>query len=372
MSKSLFKNIIIFGLMGLSIFLTIRLWFGVAYIPGLFPDSPVVVAADPAGQRNADMVIESASIMVAAGGRVHQNIHGNISEQLAWNIASYAIAALIENGTYEQTHRSSDFIFDLGSENLMVINYNFSMPTTFFREFFGQRAGFLSSVFGSFEELAMAPTRHGEITFSFNDQTTGSFHAFTLQDQEIFYKFTNFFADVMESDPYVPSTFPVADINPIGDLRLATAEPFVSFFFPATPRSSTVNNIFTYHDNFRVVKFYPNNVVEYNSLVGRNVGSTNFITSFLAVLDMIDQDQNNMIDNGAPMNDIFFVGYYYDASNSRWSFYFDYVVDGMVLDLTRDFYPLVHAIEVQTANNTVERYRRLMLNFIREDIADEY
>ncbi|MCL2396525.1 MAG: hypothetical protein FWC93_00485 [Defluviitaleaceae bacterium] len=381
MKKSVIKNIAICLLAVACAFLTVRLWFGGTDIQGLFP-APVAAAVSPVGQPRARHMITSASIGISPDGIMHHITLGNISEETSWHLAEEAITALISDGSHRYSGVLDDDAWaEIFGRPSIFVQYNFSMPTSFFREHFGQRQGFLSGVFGSFEALVIAPAIDGAL-FYFISHADGSFHAFATQDSDVRASLAGFFEEIdiygfipthrMEGAELLPvwtETTAHTHTSPIGELRLATVEPFVRFFFPDPNAiiASPVNDVFTYRHGPRVVRFYHNNILDYRTQPGRGTGVANFTTSFLAALDMKNRNEDALEALGTNMNDITFVGYYYDVPSGRWTFYFDYVANNMPVDLGREFYPLTHAIEIQVTNNTVTLYRRLMLVFV-EDI----
>ena len=147
---------------------------------------------------------------------------------------------------------------------------------------------------------------------------------------------------------------------------LATVLPFVSSFFP-NPSAivySTINNIYTYRDNFRVVRYYPTNVIEYKAIRTNAHVESDFHSSLAAALSMISRDRANMQILNAPMNHFTLTSYYYQGA--AWHFNFDYVWRGGVVAFDNEFAQginMTHAIEVEVVNNQVTSYRRLNLNF---------
>jgi len=379
MKKHMIKNIIICALAVTCALLTVRLWFGNFLIQGLFPNEPVV-AASPAHQRMAGGMIESARMTIKTGAdeEMQETVYSGLSAHLAWEISVKAISELINEGSFDRSGTLDEaFENQIFSQEHIAIQYNFSMPTSFFREQFGQRPGFLSSVFGSFETLLIAP-QQGVINFYFisNEST---FHIFILEDEQIYDDFLNYFA---QEPQYIQSSdFEIAWRNPIGEQMLhADVRPFVLFFFPnpvAASEGVTINGVYTYVDSTRTVKFYPNNIVELNALLGvRSSGPASLASSLLAALDMLDRDKASMQARGEPMNDVFLAGYSFGPSEEQWNFYFDYIVGGRPMDIHGikgiDAGALSHAVEIRVMNNTVVQYRRLMLNFFESVNAYEY
>lgn len=355
MTKSIIKNIIIGVLVATCAALTVRLWFGSSPLQRLFPAATVTLAVNPANQPMSRAKIQSARLETFG-----ISFYGNISESQAWNLADSAFRALISDGVH--SHSGTACSVEIEAESI-TIAYNFTMSASFFREYFGNRPGFLSSVFMGFESVTML-AQGNEVLFYFFENATDNFHAFSLQDPWLAQSLKEFFA--------LPQAFstPLADIeightNPVLDLRLSTVRDFVSFFFPNPSAivESTINHVHTYRDSRRVVRFYPNNVAEYSAMAGRDAMAADFTAAFLAALEMIDRDRTAMANLGVAINDIVFVKYRHDNSTGRFVFYFDYAADGKLLDLSKVFSPGRHAVEVEVAGNSVVRYRRIMLNF---------
>jgi hypothetical protein len=382
------KNIIICALAVTCALLTIRLWFGNFLIHGLFPGEPVV-AASPAHQRMAGGMVETGKMAVSLddGGERYEMVYSSLSAHLAWGISARALSALIDEGSFDHSGTLDEAAkVQIFSHNNIVIQYNFSMPTGFFREQFGQRPGFLSSVFGSFETLVIAP-RQGIINFFFvsgangGEDGNGMFHVFTLDDSQIYddvrYLFAQRAEEAEKGSPdyhirrgleFVPTwedDFKIVWQNPIGEQMLhADVRPFVLFFFPNPAVASygvTINGVYTYQDSVRVVKFYPNNIVEANALPNtRPSGTVSLGSSLLAALDMLDRDN--------PANDVILAGYSLGPAEGQWNFYFDYVAGGRPITISEiegivDTGALSHAVEIRVINNAVVQYRRLMLDF---------
>jgi len=359
------KNIIICALAITCALLTVRLWFGNLLIHGLFPGEPVV-AASPAHQRMAGDMVQSARMTVnfSAGG--YQVVYSNLPAHEAWRISMQALSALIDEGSFERSAVLSEAVrVELFSRDNIVVEYNFAMSTSFFREQFGQRPGFLSSVFSSFETLIITPAPAG-VDFYFISNESGMLHVFTLDNAIIFDELREYLAQ--EPEPVHSLDFVIRWRNPIGEQMLhGTVRPFVLFFFPNPAVASdgvTINGVYTYTDNTRVVKFYPNNVVEYNAMMATSPsGTVSLASSLLAALDMLDRDRASMVSLGNPMNDVFLVGHSVGPEVGQWNFYFDYIVGGRPMELGDDVEILNHAVEIRVINNAVVQYRRLMLNF---------
>ena len=373
------KNIIICILAVTCALLTTRLWFGNFFDYGLFSGAPVA-AASMANHRMSNAMVESAKMAMSMDGQSYEVIYSGLHGHPAWQLSRRAISAVINEGSASGSGTLDEDSFGkiFATQNI-VIQYNFSMPAGFFREQFGQRPGFLSSVFNDFQTLVISSDQEA-MNFFFINNTSGAFSSFSLNNQQIYNDFHIFFTEsaddahrpqhIRNDLDFLPTgdeNLPLISRNPIGDqLLLADVRPFVAPFFPnpAAMSEFTIDGVYTYLDNLRMVKFYPANIIEYNALLGSSSSSAaSFTSSFLAALDMLDRDMTNMQARETSINDVFLTGYSIGPMAGQWNFYFDYVVSGSLVYISNDIEILNHAAEIRVVNNDVLQYRRLMLYF---------
>ena len=387
------KNIIICALALVCALLTIRLWFGDIPVHGLFYLAPAQAASQLAHPM-APEIITSARLEVSINNQnqddnqnqnQNQNqpqtittIYSNLKDRQAWQTATQAISALIDEGSFSHTTTTPP-----PAKKIITIHYNFPMSSSFFREFFGQRPGFLSSIFTSFNTLTISPTAYGaSFTFSSFSSNGGEYnhHIFNIENTQINNDLTALFEYLQTQMNQTPpqalpqtTTPQITAKNPIdAPLLLHTVLPFIDFFFPnpANIGQSMINGVYTYKDNFRVVKFYPNNIVQYTALQTQSPTTPPSLTSsLLAALNMLNRDKAAMQARGTPMNNVFLVGYSTDPIIGQWNFYFDYIASGQPIQIDLDTHhlsltsQLSHPLQIQVTNNTVTSYTRLMLNF---------
>jgi hypothetical protein len=404
--RSYTKNIIICLLAAVVGVLAIRLWFGPLSFAGFFSDAVPIAARtaiNPWQEAAAPLMIRSARLTIGLTVGVetgpdllhYREIYNNLEEQEGWRLAEKAIRQLIERGSFARSGSlDEDFLLNQFGRGSLVIGYNFLMPSNFFREFFSTRPGFLSSHFAEFDTLIISSS----LDFSFANSQTRNFYVFSLDSPALYAEFAEFFAaelaanvpevpsfDVMLPDVMRPDLMAdfmpdlgfitpgnIAVRNPIGMMLLDTVEEYVSFFFPAPSAvtSGAINMVYTYRDLDRVVRFFPDSVVEFNavpriSAVTRAGGTeADFVQSLLAAFDMISRDARNQRGLGAPMNEVILASHHYAAETGHWHFYFDYITADTPVDLARIMPEhRGHALEVRVLGGSVVFYRRLMLNF---------
>ncbi|MCL2415429.1 MAG: hypothetical protein FWD01_01325 [Defluviitaleaceae bacterium] len=410
--KSLAKNILIASLVAVCAALTFRLWFGGFGMQNLFSASSNVELSMGTNELT-EMMIHPVRIIVKAEkseGHNQANELGQIAEieEFTQFNTMYApssenphlilgmriISEVLQNGQYDNSLNSgleefhSEFSWLVGGENeIIIFEYNFPMPADIFGEHFGQHQNMLSTRVSSFDMLVIS---HGKdmLLLAFTDRENMRIHYFSVEnslDFEVpetpetavrYYLSTERFPDSFGSISFIPAWEDILYKNtikpqaPYTDMRLNTIEPFVHFFFPnpGAMFSTTINNLFTYRDNFRTVKFYPNGVMMFSTMPsGRDTDNTvSFTDAYFAALNMVQLDIESMQSLGAPMNPIFLSGFQRVENENEWFFFFDYVSSNFPIVFSDDFATEIgmnHAIEIRVRNNIVVNYRRLLKNF---------
>ena len=179
MHKSWIKNVIIVILGVVCTVLAVRLWFGAFSLDMFFPSR---VAASTAPHLHDEAVsarvITLASLRIQAGD-VHFAVRGQLSSHPAWNEAGIAIGQLIEGGVFARSGVADDAFWASLPNAFISVEYNFPMSSTFFRESFATRSGFLSSHFDYFYTLIIAPA-HNPYTLDFTFVQGDGFYVFSL------------------------------------------------------------------------------------------------------------------------------------------------------------------------------------------------
>jgi len=330
----------------------------------LFFNMPIATTSSytsPHLEVSSPLIISSAKVVVNTATGSQRVYLGNLEEQGVWQTSTDAISRLIEEGDFERLGIANDeaFLQGLESTSHIWIQYNFPMPATFFREFHGSREGFLSSHFDSFNSLIITK----DLDFIFIEEASGIFFAFSLDLPPLAYSLEAFFDDILEIevDNVQDVTIVYRAYSPIGTLNLASVAEHIRFLFPAgdirNVSQAPVNNILTYSDGQRTVRFFPDNIVEYVALLNTTRNQEGFASSLLAAFDMISKDK----EINTPKNHIILSSYSFDEATGRYHFYFDYVRNNQIINIDDKF--ARHPLEVHVARGQVVYYRRLMLYF---------
>ena len=148
--------------------------------------------------------------------------------------------------------------------------------------------------------------------------------------------------------------------NPVTDgvmIDTKALESIADNFFdnPAVKWSSMVNNIYSYSDEYNVVKYSLNGVLEYS---GYNSGdgseSQNAANNYTAALEFLKKDKG--IKNDIVLSNV-------SINKERTQFYFDYSVNGipaLMSDELKKGLGMHSAIEVSVSHGSVVKYRRYL------------
>jgi len=350
MVKSMVKNIIIVILAVACTVLAVRVWFGSFSFGEIFFSTGGETSS--AGTLNWD---EAAAARFISSGRLSingQDFYSNLQQIASWDYAQIALGQLIEGGDFVRFGTSAGF---LPTQSVVAISYNFPMSSAFFRDFFGTRAGFLSSHFDYFTSVSIAPVYPDVVEFAFVDDDT--YFVFALSAPALYDVFHNMLAnddyDILHSATTAGS---VSIRNSVRNMNLVGVRSYVQYLFPGDFEHSVVNEVWTYNDSRRVAHFFPSQVVEFNSIANPSSASDDFISAILLAYALINQNRVT--------NDVMLAHYFYSEASSRWHFYFDYVTQHAVVNL-QELLPSHqgHALEIQVGGGEVLMYRRLMMYF---------
>jgi len=347
------KSILIFVLANIILYFAYRLWFGYSGFTGFFSDTINAGVVNELDSGDISLLVNFVDITVFDGSKVRRiytpfGSDGHFSDVLGifYYISSdYSSGGIWDYHVYDELGRS------------LKLSYGFAMLSTIFIDYFGLDQSILSGVY-RFDSIYIVPNGYGHLVLYFVDYNI--YQSFSVYNIDFYTKILNMIYN------NVSYTFErLYAVSPALGLMLATAQPYVAFLFPNPTAvvSSTINNIYTYRDNFRVVRYHPSHIIEYTSLlnINRSVIS-DFYSSFAAALSIIYRDMQNIYSLDSYMHPIFLHSYFYNEDTEKWHFYFDYVHQNIPILFSDEFAGRVmqnHAIEVLTLNNGVVSYRRL-------------
>ncbi|MDR0999596.1 MAG: hypothetical protein LBL96_02145 [Clostridiales bacterium] len=164
--------------------------------------------------------------------------------------------------------------------------------------------------------------------------------------------------------PASPWEYPAIEVvNPYvnGELLLSAIEDQIDIFFlnPASKMATLgVDDVYTYSDEYTVVKYYQNDVLDYSNY---RAGETQlgFLRSFELAYDFIMKDPL--------VNNEFFLSAY-EETDSGTTFFFDYAIKELPILLPDDYKKngeaeLKSAIEITVRDDLVSHYRKLVYNY---------
>ena len=142
------------------------------------------------------------------------------------------------------------------------------------------------------------------------------------------------------------------------ELLMNTISKKLDNFFdnPATKNIENINNIFTFSNEFVLVKYLPNNILEYKNYKSQEKESSPAL-DYLAAINFIKNDpviKNNFILKN------------YSHKDNRSEFYFDYYINNIDLELDKTFSQknnVKNFICVTVKNNLVIKYKKITFSF---------
>ena len=354
MYKSIFKNVLIVVLAVACGVLAVRVWFGSFSISEAF-NLGGAVAQPFGGTQTSDAaaarLVSSARLSICPNHYGRYDFYAHIVQMPEWRYISAAISQLIESGVFSHYGLVQDGEYP--HCGFILIEYNFPMNSTFFREYFGTRPGFLSSHFEYFNLLKIALLENNDLEFIFI--TDEYFYVFSLFAPALFDTFYDIFEiDFLAHEPMTNLVY----TSTVYDMSLSGVREHIDYLFPSTASEATVNGIWTYSDSRRIARFLPSGIVEFNSVAYNTGVDSDFTQAILIALAKISLNPNS--------NDIFLANHYHNAQTNRWHFYFDFALSTSIIDLSSVMPQHTgHAVEIQVLGTEVVSYRRLLMYFYK-------
>ena len=399
MFKKSYKVFAIIILTLSAIYLTGQLWFveiagrDLGYVwSSFFPTNRINIDDIRTGALSTPR-----RIITGTEDNIYTIIYNNLGDSAQKRIADELIFEVLSNGTF-----SASFPLDYSEllrGNVYIYEFAVRIPSDAFARSFGLRPGAIGRV-REFDKIVLRQSALERSTLSviLANTETGECFEFIYRNTALSSAFNNSFADLpgsingityissvqsghtmFNTNVFVPvweGSYFLYDMaipeNPYLDnglLHLNTIESRVNVFFdrPASKWSGLQNNVFTFSQGSTVVKYHPNNVLEF-SYYGAATQRTDpsFESDFYIALNFIQRD--------AEVKSEFYLAAY--TSNATQSiFHFNYVVNDFPVKLSAVISSetgLSHPIEVIVENGVVRRYRKLAVTFNQEVTVPGY
>ena len=399
MFRKTYKTFAIIILTLSAIYLTGQLWFveiagrDLGYVwSSFFPNNRINIDDIRTGALSTPR-----RIITGTEDNIYTIIYNNLSTSEQKRIADELIFEVLSNGTF-----SSSFSLDYSEllrGNVYIYEFAVMIPSDAFARSFGLRPGVISRI-REFDKIVLRQSvldrsalsvvivntetyecfefiyRNITLSSSFNNSFTdlpGSINGITYISsvQSGYTMFSsNVFIPVWEGDYFLYNmAIPENPYLENGLLHLNTIENRVNVFFdrPALKWSGLQNNVFTFSQGNTVVKYHPNDVLEF-SYYGAAPQRTNpsFEADFYIALNFIQRDDQ-------VKSEFYLAAYTSNATQSV--FHFNYVVNDFPVSLSTiisNETGLSHPIEVIVENGIVRRYRKLAVTFNQEIVVPGY
>lgn len=375
------KNSLIAFLIILAIYQTFSLWFGNfsshSFFLNLKNKTNILNL-----KNNLNYAIEN--ITINTGSEKFLKQYENITKYEYKKSFDQAIFECLKKGTY--TFKK---IFDkniLLNNKCAIYNFSFKITPADLKEIFGIEIKKIPQNI-VFDSIALIPKimpqkKINVILYSSNNKEA---HIFTLNKknltENIYYTLDNFSyfenklfyytypknnLNFFDETTLIPKSkqnlIPIKNIyfkNPLeqqGGILLSGLEKYIDIFFDnhAIKWDTTIDNIYTYKDDNTILKYYPNNVLEYINYKTTINKNTN---PYKIALDFLKKDIN--IKNEYYLKK-------YEKNNNGYVFYFDYKINNFPISLSENIKNKTNMqsmIEITVSENKVYKYKRIIYDF---------
>lgn len=249
--------------------------------------------------------------------------------------------------------------FDIESEiqkSTCVYDYDFFIDTDSFSKYLGLKSNSISK-FKTFNKIFF----EGKNIIAFADTLEKKLYRFQSEndfDFENLAREQNYVYDKNLSpveNLYLPNVKINNPYEKNGDLLMNTIDEKLDCFFENTTNKNVenVNNILVFSSNANIVKYYPENILEYASYQTGNKNS-DLDSDYAAAISFIKKDE-------CTTNDVILKSY--RQSDSQSEFYFDYLINNLPIEIENE--PSIqNLLSVTVKNGTVAKYKKLAFNFI--------
>ena len=311
----------------------------------------------------------------------------DISESSIHNIFNTVIAEMLQTGQYDDEY-VIDYNFLL-EKPVIIYEYAFMMNSVIFSEVYSSRSNLLSRV-EKFDCIYMIAEEDGINVFFANSESS-LMYKYILSNNislaERVKEEIKFFEN--EADFYYASSkllnldidkslfFPMWEseehvfYNPIkvmtsyykyGDLTKTNLFRNIRYFFDnpeAVWDSTDISDRFTFSDNYTVVRYLENDVLDYsNYRINQINRGSSFLDDFAQAISFIKSDP--MMTNQLYLSD-------YEEMGTIRTFYFNYVHNNAPVILTDTFddkvLPIPYHIEITIIDGTLTKYRKFAYTF---------
>ncbi len=388
MKLNITKNFIIAFFVILAIYQTSGLWFGDSsnhnFFYSFFNNSK---SADDDG-----LLYSLDNIIVNQGSDKLICLKNNIYQNEYKSSFDSAVKATMENGSV--LARTEFDWNNILSGRSIIYQYSCEIDSKSISNMFGFNESLLSSFSDKMDTVVVVPyaTTPETLVVGFGNRKTGKGCFYSLEKNQIIYDVYNNIGSVTASDAEVYYTSSIKngiDIfgsnvfipqwnnktkyytikaegqfyenNEFEPLKL---EKCVDVFFDnaASKWASISNGIYVYSDENTVVKYYPNDIIEYYNYSTEKAGSEeSFYSQYKSAVSFLKKDSNIK-------NEYYLSGYYSDSE--KIVFYFDYKLNNFSVELSDELkndLGLNSIIEVTVSGGKVSKYRR----YAKEFLVDE-
>ncbi len=375
-----FKNLTITLLILLAVYQTNKLWF-----EGFSSHNFFYSILENGYERGSDSNTESEIEYIAVnngGGRYLLTYDNNSMVQIRLNLKR-AANAVVGKGSFSRLDK--DELKEYLKSRCIVIHYDFDMDRFTFKSIYGSEPeiykGFDNCLFnvtgtnGIRITLFSSNTLEG-VVYELNEYSDIQSISEIMDAGRIIEGSRYYVSSVQNNynvfvgNEFIPAQtgetyyYNISEDNPVkenGVTDVTALDSYANNYFenPVLKWSSMDGNTYIFSDERRVVKYYPNNVMEYKAYYGYNNNEKDFdfAENLSAAEDFLSNDVNLK-------NEVYLTGYY--TLDNITTFYFDYKLDNFTLSLSESMKKktgLKSIVEVTVENGHATGCRRYIADY---------
>lgn len=385
MKKSHVKSLAIVCLMVLCMGQTMKLWFEDSSIRNFFytllsvDDSRVYTS-----EESLNSLVRPYRIISGVEDNKYYIDYAGFEDNPVKAVADEVISDVLKDASFAG---SGEILWNnVLASKCLIYEYAVQMPADVFAKAYKQSGSNVASKVTSFNLLALLPAANGSITVFFINEEADYAYQYLLKSSslaedllaelndnggQLHYSSSirnNY--DISTSNLFIAEfeegySFGSLSMNtPYGEILRSEVEEYVEGFFNNSAGSNFANlqDVFTFSSAYEVVRYYPENVLEYSNSAAGNAGDPGLDGAYSAAYKMLGKDT-------ALVNDIYLSSY--EQDDEGYTFYFDYLAEGFPVVFMTDLLEqlgltqlgLTHPIEIRVEGGAVMKYKRYICQF---------
>jgi hypothetical protein len=377
------KNITVVILTVSSIYLTSQLWFEeISNRNFLYTITKYFKKEDITSSFKDIELVKPTTVVTSFSNNTYNVMYNDIETSVQEQIMANVMKDIFERGIFVKSGTLENK--DIYNYNYISYNYNFPIEIDTYAKVLGVKATHLRNINNKFDTIVtyIVEDEPLDLKVLFINSEFNVYYEYRVTDANLRKIINSYITDLQNNSseltyilengiykikpshkklllPYIQTQNMYA-IN--GEVSFNSAKENLDMFINTRNiKERRRAGAYVFSDNNIVIRYYPNDVVEYSNYnVNLNTHASSLFNEYLIALAFLKNDNT-------VTNEYFLSSYTESDSNSKTTFYFDYAVNNIKIEMSDELKintQMNNVIEVIVENGQVITYKKLVYNFI--------